>query len=274
MATYKRRRSALYTRPSKRRKMYKKTRRVFKRKVRRVKRRLGRSAYGFPAVKYVTMKYMAQFSFTMQSYTNVLSSPAPGIRMNSPYDPDSASTGTFNMVSAGYRLHSVLYKRYTVVGSKAVFTLRPVNNIQLSSGTVGYVLPLKWGVKLDNDNSLVGYGVLNWPAICSDPNTYSKTYHPMLPGIGNGEMRSRIVVKYSPRKFFGRGANEDELGANFGSNPTKQCYAVPWVQVLNCTDTVSQPNTMSLEVVVYYKVKCSEMNDVVDLSAADALIES
>lgn len=224
------------------------------------------SNYGFPPNKLVRCTYWFNQLGTF-SADNLLNGFGTNcvMRMDSPYDPNYGSTGTFNLSSAGYKLYASLYNQYIVLGAKAVYTLRQ------TSTTVN--TPIRWGVKLDEDALINGF-ITNgtWVGIASDPNTRSKNFQ----FKADGSAVSTVVIKYSPRRFHGINNpkdNKHSIGAAVGNNPTDTTFAVPWYQSINCSTALSA-TTYSLSIKLTQLVNFSDLKDISLLNSANALMES
>lgn len=248
-------------------------------KRRRLSTKLGRNfGYGVGNEKVVKCKYTGVVNYSYPANVSTMNTMGNSsiIFLNSPYDPDYSSTGTFNLSSAGYKLWSKLFSNYVVLGAKVIYTLRlkkpfvytssTTTATQVNSGNRAF----KWGVKIDDDASISGY--TNWQEIWSDPWNKSRTLGPQ-PVFGSRS--STIVQKFSPRKFFGiKDVRDDDIaGAGVGSNPTRPAYSIPWIQPLDQVDSDGNAVDFQLEITLYQTVLFRRPKDYSNLNSADALIE-
>lgn len=248
-----------------------KSRRASKRRriLRRVKKWRGSipRSFGIPPSKIVEMEYFAQSTVTTGGTggsTLASAGNACIIRMNSPYDPSYASTGTFNVTAAGYRLWAAMYNHYCVLGSKCTMDIRNIS----PPTTATHCQPIVWTLKLD-DNATIA--ATTWYQNVSDLNTkYAIMYH----NSDNSE-KVRVVAKYSPRKFFSlKDPNDNEtVGAQVGNNPSDQCYAVLSFQSLDGASNVQANTWHSVTIRVKYRVLLCERKDVADLYSGNAIVE-
>lgn len=267
---YKRMRSFSISRPPKRARVYRKKRRVFKRKTRRSRRgRISRygggKRFGFRDQSVVKMYWNAIETVTIpdatvQKYTSV--------KVNCPRDPYAGVIGTFNQFAAGYKLMNAVYTKYCVLGAKLVVTIRPskifnAGTSQYASKFVNWQ-PIKWGVKLDEDEDISGITNRGWEAAVTDTTVRHKTYDP----YSVDGRPSRIVVKYSARKMWdvSNPRDDDEVGALFGNDPVKKAYAIVWAQVMDKTTTLEQ-TSFSIQYQLYMTVAVGGRRDAADFSA-------
>lgn len=282
---YKRRRSG-YKRVVKKARtgLYRRRRKIYKRRNYRRRRTnygpIAKGNFGFGDRKVVKMRWYASYPVVIGSNGLVTGSR---LRMNCVADPDGITGGNWgDKVPAGYRLYSRLYDRYTVIGSKAVYTLRqtrmvnpcPVN--PTTSGTGGgsirlstMINPIVWGVKLDQDNSLNSMSA--WYQVVSDRDVRHKTFAPGM--LNNGFQR--IVMKYSPRKFYGvkDPVGEESISADMGAVPARTATCIPWFQFQDLSASFSEVAEYLLQVNVYYTVVLTEPHDVYSLATDNALVE-
>lgn len=252
------------TKSSKRRRFTKRVRYYGKRRIHRSKFRGTSkfSRYSLGTNKIVKCKWMGASDLTIPSPGGTALIYGTSILMNYPWDPWNSVTGTFNLASAGYTLWSKLFNYYTTLGSKLVikFSMK-------YPATSGPIQPVKWGVKLDDDASS---SYTTWHGICSDPLTKARTYVMELYNIRT----QTLVIKYSPRKFFGLKdfRDEDTIGGAIGSAPSRKVYAIPFVQVLDETTQMTQ-TTFQMEYVLYQTVRFTKPTDISALNTSDALVE-
>jgi len=232
--------------------------------------------FGVGSERIVKERYYAHTTFTVPYNTAALTvGPSSSIiKLNDAQDPSFAASGTFNLYPAGYKLWGNLFNYYTVLGAKVVYTLRNCNAASATTSGPGVRnLGFKWGVKLDDDSSIAGF--TNWAQLSSDSNCRTKTFL-FQRGYNNS---STIVVKYSPRRFFGikDTRDEDTIGASTGATPTRLCYAIPWIQSLDPSGGIINSDAdilASLEIKLYMTVLFKKPKDISTLASADALIES
>lgn len=260
-------------------------RRIARRRYRRsVYRRFRRgyrnsvSRFGFSQNKVVTMKW-----FGMQAFTLSTGGMGHGttIRMNSPFDPWNAITGTFNLTAGGYTMYSQMYHYYTVMSSRLIATIsynRVLNTNKATEGTTSYAnaytiqVPIRWGIKLDDDADISSYTSTGWHAIVCDPDTKWRTFYPNTIGAGH----QRLVVRYNPHKYFGIRDTRDKsdvIGAAMGSNPTKVCYACPFWQILDEASAYEGSVYFSVDYKLYMRVRLTEPYDIGTLPSNMGLIE-
>lgn len=250
--------SAPHFRAHKRRKMRRALRRAI---VHRIPR-----SFGIPEKKIVEMEYFGYLSIpTGGTGGSTLAVPGSTCtwRMNSPYDPQYASTGTFNLVAGGYQLWSKLFGYYTVLGSKLVVDIHAVGASTLNTQ------PIVWMLKLDNEGSISGF--TQWYQLVCDRNTrYGIMYH----NTDNSE-KLKLVCKFSPKKFFGlrNPIDSDTTGANVGGNPQNGAYAVLAYQSIDAVNAVNANAYHSVTVRLKMRVLLTKRRDVVDLNTADAIVE-
>lgn len=269
MATYQRRRPSLYSRGAKRRRIYKKTRYVFKRKARRFYRRRTSSVkrgYGFGDFKNVYCRWVAIENVGVGvDQSNV--SKGTGILINSPYDPWSGIIGSYNVSAAGFDLYSRLYSRYIVLGAKLVCTFR-----SLTKGTADGDIPFKVGL-FKCDASTINSAYNNWAMLATDPDTVCKTFVPST----KQKTSVTLTIKYSPRKEFNIKDPKDAaqctgVGAATNSNPSRTIYVIPWLQSIYSA-TLNESQTWMVEYKLYQKVMFSDRNIMGILSHPDNLVQ-
>lgn len=158
---------------------------------------------GFPATTMVKLKYVEGFQLD----------PTFGVatqykfRANSIYDPNLSSTGHKPMNTDQWAL---LYKRYTVIGSKITAHLLP--------GTTSQSFGILFGILLDDDGVISN---LAPDALMEQGLFKGKMGNAnLVQSSGNGLKVSRT---YSAKKFFNVTNVRDnkDLGAYFTANPTR-----------------------------------------------------
>lgn len=266
MATYKRRRSLRYSRPSKRRKIYKRSRRIFKRRANRNRKAISRSVrrgYGFGETKVVYCKWVATEPLAPQLVQATATAGTP-IMVNSAYDPWSGVIGAFNVTSAGFDLHARLYGRYVVLGAKLVATFRPISSPTLD-------IPFKVGLRKDDAAGLGSYNA--WWQLATDPDTHMKT----LVTTAKNKSSATVVMTYSPRKEFGLKDPRDSgyqtygISAAFNGSPTRAVYVTPWYHSLE--SAIPEVQNWTVEYKLYQKVLFLDRNDLISLNNSDSLIQ-
>lgn len=245
---------------------------------------MSRSLYGLPNVKYVRMKWYGGASITLSSTSGVQTGTA--LLVNSPYDPWNSITGTFNECAAGYKLYSKLYRNICCVGAKLVVTISqssvangaylPTAAFSSGTGSLGSYYsatlgtqPYKWGIKLDEAGTI---DAAKWTIIASCANQKNSIFRPNLAGTA----RKKLSITYSARKFWGIKDPSDDLASLAcidGSNPSKVCYAIPWVQSYDCSSTAV--GNVYLTYALYMTCRCSDKFELnTKLASADELMQS
>ena len=238
MATYKRRRSFVSPRAIKRRKVYKRTRRVFKR---RLGRRINRFRISRPRTSVFPNKLRLRCNWTNTHSVNVADAVThvitPALKINSLFDPDTALTGWGNVSSTNFQTVKNIYNKYTVHGAKITVFVRPItmfNVAHSSGGTSTYSgvsdVPIRWGLFVDDNfayneimyEEFIGRKIHNFKDI--QPNNNG--------GPGN---TLKLQVKWSRRKWFGR--YDDNQSADFSHDPASLAYAMIYYGSLDQNST-------------------------------------
>lgn len=252
-------------RPSKRMRIWKRSRRVTKRRFSRVKR-AGRVSmqrgYGFGDTKVVYCKWVATAALAPQQAQAVLTADT-AILVNSAYDPWSGVAGAYNVTAAGFDLHAKIYDRYIVLGAKLVATFRPV-----VTGASDY--PFKVGLRHSDTSAMGSY--ITWQQCATDPDTITRT----MVSTPKSQTRCTVVAYYSPRKQYGIKDARDTSFANgisaaVNANPTKTHYCIPWYQCQY--GNLAAVQNWEVEYKLYQKVLFTDRKDMLQLAGADSLIQ-
>lgn len=166
-------------------------------------------------------------SDVITTHTNGPAAMGYTLRANSIYDPSTNVTGSFNGVATQKEFFGKLYNHYTVLGSRVTFTLTQRSAPTTNTAGVA-VMPLVWGVKLDDDATFSSGGK-HWPQLRSDPLNKIKVFHP---DYNMGKSQS-ITHSFSAKKFFNTKdpCSDNTLYAAFTANPTEQAYFIPWMEL-------------------------------------------
>lgn len=255
MATYKRRRASLYSRPSKRRKMFKKVRRVVKRRFRRAKRYPRSVAFKslFPDRRLMTHRWTGTFAIGLA--TGNLTTFSPAIQVNNMYDPNDQVTGFSNVVPSMYNLMKNIYQKYCVLGAKVRCTIYPKTQINLAAATSGTTTysasnaancPVRFGIILDDDKT--------WSA-GNYAELVGAKHHSYRDCDFSANSSRRVVLTqyFSAKKFWGEGKVDDSYGGFVGYAPTRQCWVQLYAQSL---DTSSVPLQQSYNVMWDVTFRC------------------
>lgn len=197
----------------------------------------------------VHFKWVGSYMFTWPA-TGAMSLLGNTIKANSIYDPWGGVVGWMNQQTGGASWYTTMYSRYKVLGAKLTVTMRtpenyqaPVENDPLPIPSAVFLPSLKWGIRLDNDNTIdTQHG---WEQFAMDSRTKMRTYNPrMLSG-------QTIIQKYSLKKEFGAQMDHSVLEAATGADPSGLVYMVPWMQVLD----QSTPAIVSIAGCLEYKLE-------------------
>lgn len=225
---------------------------------RRHRRRVSRmTSHILPLRKFFKARYRAcntvEFTATTPGPLCAACGSANTIRMNSIYDPSSATTGTFNEVASYHNFFGVYYQQYKVVGTTISYTLRP----HPESAGDWENIPIKWGVFFDFDGSPTGLTSKTWQemAACPDGKWTSFTWH----GQGDYKQKSKITMHFDPKVHF-TAVDPMNQRAQFGANPSTLLYTVPWIAAPN-TDYDLNQYKFHVEIRVTYKVVAFDMKD-------------
>lgn len=273
MAAYKRRRSFVGSRPSKRRKMYKRTRRVFKRRTQRSRRKGvlarysgGRNLYGIPSSKLVQCIWVGSETLTVPENGDIIF--GSGIKVNSAFDPWNGNVlNQWNDLPGGFKFYSKLYGRYIVCGARLVVVARNPKIGGMGDAAAQY--PYKFGIRLDRDTT---NNATEWDNMVNAPFSRMKTIH-----WTDTSRYARISINYSPKKFWGikdyKDVNAGDLGAQVSTNPTRTCNANVWVQKLEKDNSVNFFPTVHLEYKLFMSVLFTERLDPYDFPTDGAIIQ-
>lgn len=241
MAAYKRKRSYLFRRPIKRRKVYKKNRRVFRRRVRRVGRRNYRVgttvAQVFPNKRVVNHTYTCHGNINITDATTITFSTFY-LKINSMYDPWYGVTGIWNVSPSLYTMMSSYYDHYAVIGTKVTATVTPISQFNLAAVNATYegtgggstysavnIPPVRFGLFISDTNSPPSISTYTGMEMLRFHKYRNIQFTPFNAPV------KKVSVGYSPKKFFNVKYDEDTVGANTGADPATiawaRCYAQP-----------------------------------------------
>lgn len=272
----KRRRTSVYRRPMKRRKLFhRKKRTSFKgRKTARVRRgrrmqRKNISATLFNRKQFTTMEHRGVIPITGAQYiaATVPTVFSAQLRANSIYDPNYSSiTGSWNGVAASHMFWSKIFNHYTVLGASVTYTLTQESINAASTSNHALV----WGVKLDND-AVFNAGSKQWMFLCQDKNTKYRYFHPDQ----QGGKSQKIRHFYSAKKFFNMKTPQtnESVGAAFGTNPSDQAYFIPWMQLMDYGTPPASGLSWKLSWHIKYFVCLQEPKDIDDVPADMAMAQ-
>lgn len=179
-----------------------------------------------------------------------------GYKVNSIYDPNVDVTGTFNASSTKYHRLYEQYEKYEVIACKGVFTLRQYAMANLDEGDTHN--PIKWGVSLDNNNTLTGLASA-WTQLVQRPSTKTRTFMPTNQ-IGMKGVNVQTIKMYWTKKG-GIYDDKSTTGASFASDPTDVEYWRPWWAMLQDQAGYASNPYCNLEVYMRFTVRFSNPKD-------------
>lgn len=225
-----------------RKRNFTKRRKVFRRK-RRTGRR-GRSkrfvapnnALGFPTTRLVKMRYVVSAN---------LDAPIAGIsyynmRANDLYDPD-AQTGGHQPI--GFDQWSLFYKRFTVVGSKAIVRYNSTGNSTINA-VVGIMVQDSNSAPTSTYSTIIEQGKGKWKYVA--------------PTVNGSNVLNHLRLGFSTKKWFNVANikdNQGRLSCTATSSPTDQAFFTVWSAAVNQSD-----DQLGVQVLIQidYLVLCSE----------------
>lgn len=161
------------------------------------------------------------------------------IRANSVYHPclDTNEGGRYDHNASQYNYYSTFYNNYEVKLSKMKLTIYPLASI--SAGSLPYVV----GLLLNRDDSPA---MDSFEQLCSRLNVKYKRMH------FNPDKKSvSVKMRFNSRKQF-----NDGFGTNVGTvgnSPTATCYYIPFIQMLDVTNTTFPSSSFVISVTYYVR---------------------
>lgn len=216
-----------------------------------------------PVVR-VTYKYTGSQTLPSGPLTTSMIALGATIRANSIYDPNVAITGAFNTATSWYNFYSKFYNRYEVLGTKIVLTVRQLSNSNPADGYAGIYPSYKVGLKLDDDGTAFTT-TENWVNLTSDPNVNMRT----LKMTDSADGQVSVPIVYKPSKWFSKDERVDNM-AYFGANPANEVRSVGFIQMENLDSgeiNSAYGYGVTFTYDVTYVVRLSDMKDIRELPA-------
>lgn len=183
------------------------------------------------------------------------------IRMNSPYDPCSATLTTFDQCASNYTFWSRLYNHYRTIKAKIVTKFRQVGPVADSYRGA----PLLVGCRIDDDSTLAYTG---WEQLTGDPKVKFKVMNWTATGGDSNEvtLTQWYVAK---RDAF----DKADAGAMMGYNPTDIVYACPFYQSLTKVSIPTGVPDLNIYQHITYYVELTESREPTEMAAQDAIVQ-
>lgn len=223
-----------------------------------------------PTVKFFKARYRASIDVgPLGSVTGPFCTPlgtqSTVTKLNSIYDPNNNTSGTFNEVASYHNFYQKFYHNYYVYKTVISYTIRP----DLSMVMPGIPpdpdvplsfdkIPFKWGVYVDDDGSGTGLTSRTWQQMAGNPTGKWKTFAYGGKGAdGSGKSKITLTWRASDTK---KSNDKSAHSAEFGTNPLELYYAVPWIAAPNDSWSV-QYFGYHVEIMATYYVVASDMKD-------------
>lgn len=205
-----------------------------------VRTNVPRGIFGFPEEYKTHLRYVDVFTLTSSS--NAIARQV--MRLNSLQDPDSTGVGHQPMYHDQF---SSVYKRYTVLGSKMTATFTPLPNLTTTTQPSG---PFIVGVVGDDDASQTSA-----VATAMENNSCKSGF---LNNAAGGPNQRTFTLTYSPDRDLGLAGDDDTVGAQIGSNPSKVWYGIAWA----AESGLSTASSVNVKIEIDFYVKFSQLVDV------------
>lgn len=197
---------------------------------------LQRNVRGFPDNIVTIIRYEDIYGLSFNNSAPAVATRT--FRMNSINDPDQTGAGHQPLYHDTY---ASIYQKYTVLGSKLRATFVPNTN---PSG------PWVIGVLTEGDASISA----TITTLLENSNAVSD----MIPGPIGGPSKKMLTGTYSPERDLGTSADDDTVGASFGSNPSLQWYGSIFAYDMSGSGT----NYIEVKVEIEYCVRVRGLLDV------------
>lgn len=191
--------------------------------------------------------------YRLRYVTNVTLSSVAGsvgayaFRANGLYDPDYTGSGHQPLMRDQL---SALYNHYFVKYSK-------IQVFWNTDATSNVAINTVCGIRLDDDGTAP-----SWTALLESTRTKWKLGNNCPMYNDNVTLNKPLIMKYSPKSFFGRRRGNDEsLGALVGADPSEQAYFILFYSQIPSTASTT---SVYATVIIDYSVVYSEPKDVSD----------
>lgn len=199
-----------------------------------------RGIFGFPEELKTHLRYVDVYTLTSSSGAVT----RQAMRLNSLQDPDSTGTGHQPLY---HDQLAAIYKRYSVLGARMTCTFTALPNLTSTAQPSG---PVICGVVADDDaatsstiQTLMESSTAQTDFLCNQ--------------MGSNNVK-KMSITYSPDRDLGLDADDDTVGAQFGSNPSKVWYGVAFI----AESGLSTATSVNVKIEVDYFVKLSQFVDV------------